>query len=104
LRERAGTRRVIPQEYGLAEALASRLKESVLGASHARARFIEPLDTHPLMTAVHMTFSEHRPLMLSPDIVWVTMAQGLAMHIAAPAGRATRDAPARLHPLQTCVP
>ncbi|WP_375766135.1 DUF4419 domain-containing protein [Archangium gephyra] len=53
----------------------------MLGTSHAQARFIRPLDTHPLVAAVHMAFSEHRPLVLSPDMVWVTIAQGLAMHI-----------------------
>jgi uncharacterized protein DUF4419 len=70
------------QECGLAESLAARLKEPVLAASHGlRVRFVPPEDTHPLMAAVHMAFSEHRPLVLSPDILWVTIAQGLALHI-----------------------
>ncbi|XXF80486.1 DUF4419 domain-containing protein [Myxococcaceae bacterium GXIMD 01537] len=69
------------QEYELTEALASRLKEPVIGTSHPRARFVEPLDTHPLIAAVHHAFSDHRPLVLSPDIIWLTIAQGLALHV-----------------------
>src|SRR5690349_5005930 len=36
----------------------------------------------PLLAAVHTAFSEHRPLVLSPDAVWVTIAQGVAHHMA----------------------
>jgi hypothetical protein len=36
---------------------------------------------HPLIGAVHHAFSEHRPLVLSPDAVWLTIAQGLAQHV-----------------------
>ncbi len=37
--------------------------------------------THPLIGAVHLAFSEHRPLVLSPDAIWLTIAQGLARHV-----------------------
>ncbi|WPB78320.1 DUF4419 domain-containing protein [Archangium violaceum] len=70
------------RECDLAGSLAARLKEPVLAASHGpQVRFVPPEDTHPLMAAVHMAFSEHRPLVLSPDIIWVTIAQGLALHV-----------------------
>ncbi len=38
---------------------------------------------HPLIDAVHIAFSQHRPLLLSPDCVWLTIAQGFSHHIAA---------------------
>lgn len=38
-------------------------------------------DIHPLVHAVHAAFSEHRPLLLTPDIIWITLAQGFAQHI-----------------------
>jgi Domain of unknown function (DUF4419) len=38
-------------------------------------------EIHPLALAVHTAFSEHRPLVLTPDIIWLTIAQGLAQHI-----------------------
>ena len=34
--------------------------------------------THALLGAVHVAFAEHRPLVLSPDAIWITIAQGLA--------------------------
>ncbi len=40
---------------------------------------------HPLALAVHVAFSEHRPLLLTPDILWMTIAQGFAQHINHPA-------------------
>ncbi|HLJ55152.1 MAG TPA: DUF4419 domain-containing protein [Chthonomonadaceae bacterium] len=36
---------------------------------------------HPLIAAAHLAFSEHRPLTLSPDVIWITIAQGFAAHI-----------------------
>ena len=36
---------------------------------------------HGLVDAVHRAFSEHRPLVLNPDVIWLTIAQGLAQHI-----------------------
>ncbi|HUQ06910.1 MAG TPA: DUF4419 domain-containing protein, partial [Kofleriaceae bacterium] len=35
---------------------------------------------HPFVAAVHAAFDEHRPLVLSPDAVWLCIAQGLATH------------------------
>lgn len=36
----------------------------------------------PLLAAVYMAFSQHRPLVLTPDAVWITIAQGIAHHVA----------------------
>ena len=40
-----------------------------------------PDGVHPLLSAVARAFADHRPLVLSPDAVWLTIAQGLAQHI-----------------------
>jgi Domain of unknown function (DUF4419) len=37
--------------------------------------------THALFGAVHRAFAEHRPLVLSPDAIWLTIAQGVAQHV-----------------------
>lgn len=42
---------------------------------------IQGEEIHPLVLAVHVAFSEHRPLLLTPDIIWITLAQGFAQHI-----------------------
>ncbi len=36
---------------------------------------------HPLALAVHYAFSYHRPLLLTPDMIWILLAQGFAQHI-----------------------
>jgi Domain of unknown function (DUF4419) len=45
---------------------------------------------HPLIGAVSLAFSQHRPLVLSPDAIWLTIAQGVAQHV--------RDNAERLRP------
>ncbi len=42
---------------------------------------VAKISCHPLIAAAHLAFSEHRPLVLSPDVIWVTIVQGLARHI-----------------------
>jgi hypothetical protein len=32
--------------------------------------------------AVHIAFYKHYPLVISPDVVWITIAQGVAQHVA----------------------
>lgn len=36
---------------------------------------------HPLFAAAHIAFSRHLPLVLSPDMIWVTILQGLTRHV-----------------------
>ena len=38
-------------------------------------------EVHPLVSAVHCAFAEHRPLVLSPDIIWLTICQGFGHHV-----------------------
>ncbi len=59
------------RECTLAESLEARLKEPMLGASHGPgARFVPPEDTHPLMAAVHLAFSQHHPLAPVQHLRW----------------------------------
>jgi hypothetical protein len=39
--------------------------------------------SHALLEAVHFSFSDHYPLALSPDHIWLTIAQGFAHHVNA---------------------
>jgi hypothetical protein len=43
---------------------------------------IQQVGYQPLLAAVYTAFSQHRPLVLTPDAVWVTIAQGVAHHMA----------------------
>jgi hypothetical protein len=42
-----------------------------------------PVCFHPAVAAAHLAFRDHRPLVLSPDIIWMLLAQGAANHINA---------------------
>jgi Domain of unknown function (DUF4419)/UvrB/uvrC motif len=42
---------------------------------------LAPDGIHPLLSAVGRAFAEHRPLVLSPDAVWLTIAHGVAQHV-----------------------
>jgi Domain of unknown function (DUF4419) len=58
------------------------LGSPLLSFSHDDAfETISGQDTHPLASAVHSAFSQHRPLSLTPDIIWLTIAQGFAHHV-----------------------
>jgi hypothetical protein len=38
-------------------------------------------EVHPLLAAVGRAFADHRPLVLTPDAIWLTIAQGVAQHV-----------------------
>ncbi|MCX2947419.1 DUF4419 domain-containing protein [Lentzea sp. NEAU-D7] len=42
---------------------------------------LEPDGVHPLLSAVAKAFAQHRPLVLTPDAVWLTIARGIAQHV-----------------------
>ena len=44
-------------------------------------RVLVPDGVHPLLDAVGRAFADHRRLVLSPDAVWLTIAQGVAQHL-----------------------
>jgi len=46
---------------------------------------------HPFVAAVHAAFDQHRPLELSPDAVWLCIAQGFATHVQLNAGALRAD-------------
>jgi len=55
----------------------------LLTASHAsNFAVVEDDGTHPLLSAVHLAFSRHLPLALTPDIIWLAISQGFALHVS----------------------
>jgi hypothetical protein len=61
--------------------LAEALGEALALGGDPGLEVIDHGPTHPLLGAVHVAFAEHRPLVLSPDAVWLTIAQGVAQHV-----------------------
>jgi hypothetical protein len=55
----------------------------VEACSRYHGQLVAGVSFHPVIAAVHLAFNEHRPLVLSPDILWLLVAQGFANHINA---------------------
>ncbi|MGA2706143.1 MAG: DUF4419 domain-containing protein [Isosphaeraceae bacterium] len=64
----------------LPEAPASRPVEA---CSRYHGRLLERVAYHPVVAAAHRAFMDHRPLCLSPDMIWLMIIQGVANHINA---------------------
>jgi hypothetical protein len=64
-----------------ARRLADALGEVLALGGDPNAQVVEHGPAHPLLGAVHLAFAQHRPLILSPDAVWLTIAQGIAHHV-----------------------
>ena len=61
---------------------AKHSERRLLACSHKDSlEVVRENDVHPLAGAVHLAFSEHRPLRLTPDHIWLTIAQGFAHHV-----------------------
>ena len=62
--------------------LEEKLGRNIITFSHDKSlELIVDADVHPLVHAVHAAFGDHRPLVLTPDIIWITIAQGFAQHV-----------------------
>jgi hypothetical protein len=70
---------IVPPVFG-AESCGS---TSIEGCSDAGGWLIPSIGFHAGLTAVHLAFDQHRPLVLSPDIVWMFIVQGFALHVEA---------------------
>jgi len=62
--------------------LEQRTERTLVAFSHEDTfKTISSGEIHPLAWAVHLAFAEHRPLRLTPDMLWITIAQGFAQHV-----------------------
>ena len=74
-------------------AIETLLQAPVQACSDYRGTVV-PCQTHAFVAAVHASFVDHRPLVLSPDMLWLLVAQGAAAHL---------NATARAGPKQTII-
>lgn len=63
------------------ESLNRLLDRKVEACCDYTADCIRKVTFHPLLAAAHFAFSQHRSLVLSPDMIWVAIVQGLAQHV-----------------------
>ncbi len=55
----------------------------VEACSRYQGRLVARVSFHPVVAAFHLAFNDHRPLVLSPDMIWLLVAQGFANHVNA---------------------
>lgn len=63
------------------EAVRERLGGAIESCSDYHVTVVKDVHYQPLLAAVHTAFSQHRPLVLTPDAVWLTIGQGVAHHM-----------------------
>lgn len=68
---------VIPYYQAASEFLGGQVE----ACSQSHGQLVADVRIHPLLAALHLAFATHRPICLSPDMVWLTLTQGLAYHI-----------------------
>lgn len=54
----------------------------LLTCANADQKLVEGGDFHPLIAAAAVAYKQHFPLTLSPDMLWLTILQGVAQHVA----------------------
>lgn len=54
----------------------------ILSCSAYNSNCVDGNYCHPLFAAVHHAFSDHRPLVFSPDMIWICILQGFAIHVS----------------------
>lgn len=65
----------------LAELFLSAKEHGIEGCGVNTTLPLYPAHMNPFVAAVHRAYSDHYPLVLSPDDVWTIIAQGFAIHV-----------------------
>ena len=61
--------------------LERRLGRPVEACSGYTDNLVEDVSVNPLLASAKLAFDQHRPLSLSPDMIWLTLLQGVAEHL-----------------------
>jgi hypothetical protein len=75
-----GTERL--KEITIRSALERTAQTTLLTCSNPDEKVAEGGDFHPLIAAAALAYQKHYPLALTPDVLWLTILQGVAQHIA----------------------
>lgn len=54
---------------------------SAIACSNYSGMVVAGVKYNALVYAVHLAYADHRPLVLSPDMIWLAVAQGITFHI-----------------------
>jgi hypothetical protein len=67
---------------GTHEAVKQMVRDKIESCSDYHGTVLRGIHYQPLLAAVYTAFNKHLPLVLTPDAVWITIAQGVAQHMA----------------------
>ncbi|OAI48435.1 hypothetical protein AYO44_06890 [Planctomycetaceae bacterium SCGC AG-212-F19] len=73
-------RELLPTEKPKAS-IEKLLGSPIEACDNYHADVVEQPGFHSLIAAAHLAYHHHFPLVLSPDVIWLTIAQGLANHV-----------------------
>ncbi|XP_070532260.1 uncharacterized protein [Ptychodera flava] len=63
------------------ENLTARIKQKIESSYQTNVNIVSSGGLHGLVQAVDLAYDNHYPLVLSPDMIWLCITQGLAIHI-----------------------
>jgi hypothetical protein len=75
-----GTKRL--PEISSRLALERTAQTKVISCPSPEGKVVEAGDFHGLIAAAAIAYQQHYPLALSPDVIWLTILQGVAQHVA----------------------
>ena len=71
--------KVVPYYQAVTEFLDGRVES----CSKYHGELVAEVRFHPLIETLYRAFATHRPIAFSPDMIWLTLTQGLACHVNA---------------------
>jgi hypothetical protein len=80
--ERQLVERLARQGFSIARPEAPPYR-TVEACARYHGRLLADVPFHPVVAAVHRAFKDHRPLRLSPDVIWLMICQAVANHVNA---------------------
>jgi hypothetical protein len=69
-------------EIAALQALERTVRDRILTCSQPHQNVVSDADFHPLIAAAALAYRSHYPLVLTPDVLWLTILQGVAQHIS----------------------
>jgi hypothetical protein len=69
------------QQLAAVEAGEATATRSIEACCRYHGSLVAGVSNHPIITALFDAFTQHRPLCLSPDMIWLLVCQGVAHHV-----------------------
>jgi hypothetical protein len=71
----------VKQQLAVVEAGEATATRAIEACCRYHGRLVAGVSNHPVITALYDAFTQHRPLCLSPDMIWLLICQGVAHQV-----------------------